>query len=225
MRGPWKRSPSFSLVFPHTKPLEVEFLAVELTRFFLLHQEEVFTAKSPNISFQWQLTIFHSYPSVGFSFVLNIAEGATSINLLSNPVPTKNGFVFSPTIMNGIPPFFFGLTLPIITSASFWRERLGIWSHFSFGNVRHESLNHVTLCDIEYLWMKKGSFVQGTQKPKREPSENQDWTERTPSNPVILMWRKCVRVRNISTHIWYPWPRSMDMVTLCLWWDRRLGYI
>ena len=106
MRGPWKRSPSFSLVFPHTKPLEVEFLAVKLTRFFLWHQEEVFTAKSPNISFQWQLTIFHSYPSVGFSFVLNIAEGATSINLLSNPVPTKNGFVFSPTIMNGIPPVF-----------------------------------------------------------------------------------------------------------------------
>ena len=28
--------------------------------------------------------------------------------------------------------------------------------------------------------MKKVSFVQGTQKPKREPSENQDWTERTP---------------------------------------------
>ena len=57
-------------------------------------------AESPNIPFQWQLTIFHFPPSVRFAFVLNIAEGATSINLLSNPLPICNGFVFSPTIVN-----------------------------------------------------------------------------------------------------------------------------
>lgn len=127
MRDPWKWSPSFSPVFPHTKPLEVEFLAVKLTRFFLLHQEEVFTATSPNISFQWQLTIFHSYPPVGFSFVFNIAEGATSINLLSNPVPTKNGFVFSPTIMNGIPPIFLVLLFQLLHLHLFEEKEESLW--------------------------------------------------------------------------------------------------
>ena len=66
-----------------------------MTILYLLHQkEEAFMAESPNILFQWQLTIFRFPPSVGSAF----AEGATSINLLFNPLPIWNGFVFSPTV-------------------------------------------------------------------------------------------------------------------------------
>ena len=54
-----------------------------------------------NILFQWQLTIFRFPPSVGSAF----AEGATSINLLFNPLPIWNGFVFSPTVK------FFGIDI------------------------------------------------------------------------------------------------------------------
>ena len=45
-------------------------------------------AESSDIPFQWQLKVFHFLPSVGFAFVLNLAEGTSSIHLLSIPFPT-----------------------------------------------------------------------------------------------------------------------------------------
>ena len=88
------------------------FLALKLTSLFFHH-----TRKKKYLL--QNLPIFHFPFSVGFVFVLNLAEGASSINLLCNPAPTWNGFVFSPTIMNGTPPIVFGLTLSMITPASF----------------------------------------------------------------------------------------------------------
>ena len=50
--------------------------------FFPLHQKDLFMKSSPLPQFQWQQTIFHFPPSVGFVFVLNPAECATSVDLL-----------------------------------------------------------------------------------------------------------------------------------------------
>ena len=50
--------------------------------FFPLHQKDLFIKSSPLPQFQWQQTIFHFPPSVGFVFVLNPAKCATSVDLL-----------------------------------------------------------------------------------------------------------------------------------------------
>ena len=47
----------------------------------------MFIEESANIPFSGSWKFFHP-SSVGFAFVLNLAEGVTSINLLSNPVST-----------------------------------------------------------------------------------------------------------------------------------------
>ena len=58
-------------------------IAAKLTSFFFpLHQKNLFIKSSPLPQFQWQQTIFHFPPSVGFVFVLNPAECATSVDLL-----------------------------------------------------------------------------------------------------------------------------------------------
>ena len=76
---PWQSSLSCFSKFSHTF---ICTIAAKVTSFFPLHQKDLFIKSSPLPQFQWQQTIFHFPPSVGFVFVLNPAKCATSVDLL-----------------------------------------------------------------------------------------------------------------------------------------------
>ena len=76
---PWQSSLSCFSKFSHTF---ICTIAAKLTSFFPLHQKDLFIKSSTLPQFQWQQTMFHFPPSVGFDFVLNPAECATSVDLL-----------------------------------------------------------------------------------------------------------------------------------------------
>ena len=81
----WTSMPIISILFFEIFPyiyLYLILLQQSWQVFFPLHQKDLFIKSSPLPQFQWQQTIFHFPPSVGFVFVLNPAECATSVDLL-----------------------------------------------------------------------------------------------------------------------------------------------
>lgn len=105
--------------------LEIYHFAVNLTSFFPLHQkDDLIITSSPFPPFQWQLTILKSLPFVGYSFVLNQAEGLTLMRRsCSKPsLCTTNYFELFPTVMNNALVFMFAPT-PLITTSIFSKRK------------------------------------------------------------------------------------------------------
>ena len=96
-------------------------------------------------------TVFPFPPSVGFVFLLNPAEGLTSIETnFKSFLCTLNDFVFSPTTVNGIYGLDFGTTVaPIITSPSLSRERKNNFDlHFRTSSFLYILLFHLNFSYI-----------------------------------------------------------------------------
>ena len=98
-------------------------------------------------------TIFHFPPSAGFVFLLNPAEGLTSIETnFKSFLCTLNDFLFSPTTVNGIYGLDFSTTVPPITTSPFLsKERKNNFDlHFQPSSFLYILLFHLNFSYISW---------------------------------------------------------------------------